>query len=112
MPGSGHEFEHNLLIQECFGELEERVKTLEDAPRNPPKRNKAPVFGPIDPVAYPRTEMNDEQIKKVIEELAEPSPAPDLDALIDKHITIYYENPHMNASALLRAFAAELGYKP
>ena len=44
---------------------------LEDAVKQAPKWNKPLVFGPIDPVAYPsRTEMNDEQIKKVIEEIA------------------------------------------
>lgn len=59
------------VIADAILELADKVKALEDAVKQAPKWNKPLVFGPIDPVAYPsRTEMNDEQIKKVIEEIA------------------------------------------
>jgi isopenicillin N synthase-like dioxygenase len=41
----------------------------------------------------------------------EPAPAPDLDAKILKHVQMFYDNQKMSISALLRAFAEELGVK-
>lgn len=45
------------------------------------------------------------------EELVEPAPAPDLDALVEKYCKLYYEAHEMPVSDILRAFAAELGVK-
>lgn len=82
MPGGGHEFEHNLLIQECFGELSERVKALENH------------LGKMDSVQT--------DILMTIQ-----PPAPDLEAIIDKYILWVNTNPR----DALRAFAATLGFK-
>ena len=115
-------YENQTTMERAVLELADRVKALEDTPRNPPMWNKPLVFGPIDPVAYPKTILDPEVIKKAREAIfhqPKPAPAPDLDAkVIDfasqviryapEEMGIYYTD----ICDLLRAFAADLGYKP